>query len=131
MTKATAASTRPALTRDGLRRVIPRLEADRASVLASGASAAVKARTTQLVNDLKTVLTVAADDAGEPGDWVVVLAPKFQELTDNLRTALSLGVGKTGACLYSTPNGDRCIQCTIDQCRDIGGLFQADTPCPS
>ncbi len=121
----------PPLTADGLRRVIPVLNADLAAVHASTAPDSVKERTRQLVEIMKATFTAVADnDADSAGDWVAMMADPFQELTDNLRSALALPAAGIGRCMYTNSAGNFCIQCTQTQCQALGGAFQANTPCP-
>lgn len=135
MAKAENTTLTPALTEAGLRKVIPRLQGDLVRVRASTrVSQDVKDRTVALVDHLTRALQLAAEivgTGGDPGDWVAIVSRQFAELTGYIRSALDLGAGATGSCLYTTPtSGDKCIQCTAEQCADLGGLFRADTPCP-
>ena len=128
MAKSANASGHPVLKIAGLKLCATRLDEDLGKVLASAASDSDKEQAKVLVKDIKTMFGLATAD--NVGDWVVLLVPRFQGLTNIIKLALNLPPAEIGACLYSTSAGDRCIQCTRAQCIDLGGTFQSDTPCP-
>lgn len=112
MTKAHAATTtKPPVTVDGVKRLINQLDKDWVKVKASGADAALKAQTENLVSKLKAILlNVIGMDPTNAGAWVKVMGPQFTQLTANIKQALGAVAPGTGSCSYSDPDG--CINST-------------------
>jgi hypothetical protein len=121
-TQPPPASAAPAITNAGLTALAAQLDADLAAV---PATSPLRPLIADHVGRIKDVL---AQGTADPGGWVAFLKPQFQTLTANLKAALALGDGKTGACFYSNPDG--CVQSTQDQCTALGGDFHPGATCP-
>jgi hypothetical protein len=125
--RSASAAALPALTSEGLRRLVTQLGLDRQAVLDSSATASLKRRIKDRIDALQPIiLTVASlGDAAAPL-WAPMIAPEFVRQTADLKIALGLSDAEVGACRYRTG----CIQCTAAQCQTIGGVFQAGGSCP-
>src|SRR5262245_51998113 len=114
--------TFPTITPGGINALAAQLDHDLAAV---PATSPLLPTIQDLVTKIKAVLLQGTAD---PGSWVLFLQPQFDKLTADLKMAVGIGLGSTGACLYSNPDG--CIQCSQDQCTALGGFFEANQPCP-
>jgi hypothetical protein len=98
-------------------------------VMSSGAPTALKQRVQQLIGVLTGFLNaVIAHAPNDLGGWVPNVAAPFDELSTKIQMALP-GIVK-GACMYTTPEGDQCVQMTQGECDQAGGVFCPNTPCP-
>jgi hypothetical protein len=123
--QSTQSNDLPALTVDGVKKLVAQLDKDRATIANSALSPVQKSDIDNLIVTIQNELNWAISTV-PPSLTSVVWNQSIRKNFKTLRPMVGQLLGDLGACFYLLG----CIECSLFQCIALGGVFHAGETCP-